>query len=89
MKGMVGKRRYERLLVIRAPVQFAEDCEVLLACLYTTAMLLWSAFDRDATATRVLEMSQAGSRMSCNATQSPWVHPPVTIMWMRARIDSH
>jgi hypothetical protein len=28
-------------------------------------------------------MSQSGSRMPCNATQSPWVRRPVTIMWAK------
>jgi hypothetical protein len=72
-------------LPIRAPVQFAEDCESnVLTCLYaTTAMFFFSSAFDQTPQQRNNSMSQSGSRMSCNATQSPWVRPPVTFMWAK------
>jgi hypothetical protein len=91
MKGH-ARRRYELLLLIRAPVQFAEGCERVERAdmslrYYLTAMFFFSqAFDQTPQQ-RKCSLSQSGSRMPCNATQSPWVRPPVTIMWAKARID--
>ena len=77
---MSGGTRYELLRLrcqIRAPVQFAEDCESNVpTCLYaTTAMFFSSAFDqtRHSNATTQCLSSGSRSRMPCNATQSPYV----------------